>query len=563
MAINLDNIELMGYSHNFNTLGDSRHYSCTQNYNIRGYILADHYENGSVTEISSKTNAITSNLSFQSSDVYVNGIYLGFGKVSSINYEDSTDASIRRYSATIEIPLVAGSGMFDGTGYVNNTGLYFSGSNNYIHFFATETGKYIKNFSINCTSEEVGKGKYTYSRSANFTIDRKIVDEFAVESHVYAKRLIGAIASSYGVEYEISPDYPNFYKLSSGISKTTQSFDTVNGTYSYNEKFSFESGINYIWKYNHSVNDDGKIKTVDENGVITSSAIAAGSAFQSAATAWQTIETGAYSRCNEVYQGYFAYLASNLYNYPVSSSVTRDRCAGTIEYSKSYSDSPFVRSGYYYSYSDSVDYGEDGYITIGENGTFRAISNINSTGFQVVYNAYNAEKPLIIGRITGFYGNSTGYYNTECSSLSGGLKSIGKTETFKEYDAEIGYSWTLTDNPSYHEDEVSYSYKKDYTDSKSVHLFNYFPIAGSEIIAQSSNQATRGQFSNNISIIGKSGVSISSLVAKALSGIRKPSGTDLYINNYTYSYSPLNRNFSMNLDYLYTYYRDNSQFLAY
>jgi hypothetical protein len=140
---------------------------------------------------------------------------------------------------------------------------------------------------------------------------------------------------------------------------------------------------------------------------------------------------------------------------------------------------------------------------------------------------------------------------------------MGKTESYKEYDPEVGYSWTFTDNPSYHEDSISYNTKILNSDSKSLHLFNYFPITNDRIIAQSSEQSTRGQYSNSISIISKSGVTVQQLVDKAISKVKKPSGTDIYATNYTYSFSPLKNNFSLNLDYVYSYYRNKDQFLAY
>lgn len=566
--IHFNNAELLGYSHNFNFWGQARHYSSTQVYNIKSYITGAKYQEDNIYDIWNQSNNISNYTKSGICQIHVNNVYLGLGRVTSINFDESLDVRIRKYSAQVEIPLVAGPDGFAGIGEMANTGLYFSGSESLIGYFTSETGKYINNFTFSQSSEQIASGKYVYSKTASFGIDKGIEDVYSVTPVDYAKRVFGAVSKLYGNEYILSPEYPTFYQLASGISKTNQSFDTLNNTFSYDEKFTFQSGMNYLWQYGHSLNYDGKTATIDEKGTITSSLVS-GTKIAPAITAWTSIETGIYARCESVFSGYFysAGLLSpsypcNIYPYPINKSITKNQCAATVDYSYSYSNSPFIQSGYFYSYSDSVDYGEDGYLTISENGTFKAISNINSGGWTVVKNAYAAEKPNITGRISGIYANSTGWYHTDCGYLSGGLKSASKRETFKEYDAEVSYVWSFTDNPSFHEDSVSYSYRKNVSDNKSLHLFNYFPILGDKIISQSAQQATRGQLSNSISIVSKSGVSLSSLAAKALSGVEKPSGTDIYATNYTYSYSPLTNNFSLGLDYVYTYYRDKDQFLA-
>lgn len=564
-SIYFNNAELFGYSHVFNTWGESHHFSATETYNIRNFITGTSYKDD-ISGVFTATDQVANYIKSGICGIYVNNVYLGLGRVTNLNFEESTDVRMRKFSASVEIPLLAGSG---GSGYINNTGAFFSSQGeNLINYFTSPTGRYIKNFSFSQSSQQVASGKYSFGKSANFSIDQGIYDEYSVQPYDYARRLFGAIQRSYGNEYVLAPEYPNFYTTASGFTNTTQSFDILNNTYSYDESFVFQEGANYSWKYDHAIQYDGSIITVDENGSIKSTSIS-GDVFNPASTAWiGTVKNGIFSRCSGAYTGYTGFLfytgGCGLQNYPIRNSIVKNACAGTIDYAYSYSTSPFNNSGYSHSYSNSINYGEDGYIVISENGNFRALTNVNSTGLPTVINAYNSSKSSITGRISGLYTTSTtGGYNSYCDYLSGGLKSMGKTESYNEYAPEVSYAWTFTDNPSYHEDGVSFMTKGEYSDSKSLHSFNYFPILNDSIIAQSATQATRGQFSNSVSVFGKTGISIDSLVSKALTKIQKPSGTDIYSSNYGYSFNNLTKNLSLSLDYVYTHYRNKEEFLVY
>lgn len=562
-AIYFNNTELLGYSHNCNYWGNIENYSNIQTYTLQGYITGSNYSeniSGVVSQISGISSFTTSGVS----NIYVNNLYIGLGTVRSINFDQSNDSRIRRYSASVEIPLLAGTGMFSGTGAITNTGGYFlSSGENLTSFFISDTGRYIKNFILEQNSEKLAKDKYGYAKSASFTIDPEIYDQYSVYPEAYASRLFGAVARTHGDEFLLSEQYPNFYKIGSGISKTTQSFNVTDGSFSYQESFIYEKDLPYTWKYNHSLSYDGDAVSVDERGVIKSTSFS-GTNFAPAQTAWQSIKTGVFSRCSGVLTGYpdFANLCGPLSTYPITSSTVNNECEETITYSQSFSTNPFIRSGYIYSYDNSIQYGEDGYFNISENGSFKALNNINSTGFNIVLAAYSSEKPSITGRISGLYTNSISGYNYLCG-MTGVLSSISKSESYNEYNPEVSYSWASSNNPRYISDSTSYLNDISFSDNKSIHAFNYFPILNDKIIPQSASQAERGQFSNSINLVTKSGVSISSMVTRALTGVAKPSGTDIYAKNYTYSFSPTSKRFSLGLDYVYTYYRNKDNYLAY
>lgn len=564
-AIYFNQAELMGYSNSFIFFGDNKNYSNSQNYTIKSYITGSKYLD-SISEIFNEKEKVSNYVKSGICNIYVNNIYIGDGKVNQINFEESTDTRKRNYSASISIQRLAGSGLYSNSGYIDNTGIYFSGSNNIINYFSSATGRYIKNFSLEQNCELISSGKYSYSKSSNFSIDPGIKDEYGIETYEYAKNIFSAVAATYGNEFILSQQYPDFYTIGSGISRTSQSFDIYNNSYSYDENFLYQVGLNYMWRYSHSLNYDGNIISISENGTITSTSIS-GTRFQPAIDAWYQIESGVLDRCLQLYSGYTGALlysgGCGLSTYPTSTSLVKDFCKGKIDYSKNYSTNPFLFGEYSYSYSDNIDYLENGYIKITENGSYKAIKNATNSGLNTVISAYNSGKPSITGRISGLYSLSTGGYNYLGCQYGSGIKLAAKTETYNEYNPEVSYTLSFTDDPSFVEDDVSYLYKTTYSDSKSLHSYNYFPTYNNEIIPQSLSQSTRGKFSNLINIIAKSGSTLDQLVSKSLSLIKKPSGTDIYSSDFNYSYSPLTKNFTMGLDYVYSYYRNKEEFLAY
>lgn len=561
--ITFDRVELLGYDHRFNFWGNAKNYSDLQTFSIRGRLTGDSSAE-SIANIWRGMSGMIALTRSGASEIRVNNVNLGVGFVRSLSFSESTDVVRKEYTATIEIPRVAGSSLYAGTGIIYGTGVYFqSAGENFINFFSSQTGKYIKDFSFSQSSDIVAQGKYSYNKNCSFSIDSGIYGEFSVSPTTYAKQLMLAVGRSYGQEYVISPEYPNFYVNGSGLSYTNQTFDPINNSYSYSQKFDFQSGLNYLWEYSHSLNLENALVNVDERGKITSSQIS-GTKIQAALTAWQSIETGIYGRVSSLFTGYTGFLnytgVCGLYNQPQSSSVSKDACRGTIDYSQSYSNSPFLRTGYQYSYTDEINLDGDGYVTISENGNLKAFGNARPSGFAVVNSGYVANLPEIQSRISGLYSSYTGFFYS--CNLANTMNSVSSQETYKEYDAEINYTWEYSSNPKYLGDSVVRKYDTSYSISQPLHIVNYFPIARDSIIAQKANQSTRGVFSNRISVVGQVGATLPSLVSSALLKLQKPSGTDIYISDYGYRYDPFKKSLSMNLDYEYTYYREPEDYLA-
>lgn len=560
-GITFECAQLMGLQHTCNFFGQSFNYSNTQVINLRGRLTGSYDSIDGVWDGMNNLIAMTTGNALA---ITINSVNVGTGRVTSLNFDKGTDVGEKFYSATIEIPRHAGSGMFNNSGYMPATGSFFgSTATNIVTFFTGAQGKYIKDFSENYSLDVISSGKFSYNKDINFSLDYGLYEELGVLPNTYAKSLMEAAKKSYGDINLLSAFYPDYYKNNSGISYTNQSFDVINYQYSFSERFEFQTGLPYIWNYNHSLQLNDAIISVDEKGTITSSQ-SVGTTIAAANTAWATIETGIFQRVSGVYIAYTGFIGYSggcgLKNQAEQSSIKKDNCAGTIEYSKSYSNSPFTQSGYSYSYSDEITVDEDGYTYVSENGQLKAYRNIRPSGFDLVYSGYLSKSGEIYSRITGLYASSTGALH-DCS-ITGGLNFDNSKETYKEYDAEVEYDWAYTDNPNYRQDGLFYKAETSYTQDLPLHLVNYFPIGYNSIIAQRSNQSTRGVFTNSISLVGKENTKINDFITGALSRVRKPSGTDIYASDYSYQYNPLDQTFAMDLTYNYTLYRGPNEFLV-
>ncbi len=548
--------ELLGFEHQCNFWGNARHYSNTQTFTLRGKIYGDRTQE-SIAGVWAGMSGYISFTSGNTRNLMVNSVDLGPGRLLSLDFGANTDVRYKEYTAVVEVFRHAGSGMYGNSGSINDTGTYFrSAGDNFINYFTSATGKYITDFSFSQSSELLANNKYSYSKDCSFQLDQGVYDEFGVSPDTYAQNLIGAAQRSYGYAYLISPEYPAFYQNGSGITYGSQAFDTINSRYSMSERFDFQSGLPYIWNYNHSFALNDSLVSVTENGSIVSTQISGDKSAQ-ANTAWRYIEPGIFARVSGVYEQYTGYIGyaggCGLFNQPEETSTSKDFCKGSIEYSRTYSNSPFNQTGYFYSYSDEISLDGDGYMTVSENGQLKAFKNSRPSGFGVVLTGYRSKSGEILSRISGLYRDSTGIMR-ECS-LSSGLYFESSQETYKEYDAQIDYTLSYSENPSFYQDGLFYNVKSSTSNELPVHMVNYFPVAYDHIIAQRARQSTRGVFSNQVSLIGKETTTLNQLITGALARVQKPTGTDIYASRYSYNHDPFTNSLSLTLDYNYTLYR--------
>lgn len=552
--------ELLGIQHSCNFWGNAINYSSTDNYSIKGRVT------GSYENVTGVWNGMDYFMPYTTGvkQIYLNGISVGYGRIAGISFDKGTDVGYKTYSASLIFDRHAGTGLYSNTGYIPASGGYYTGLGLKIEdCFRSSTGKYIKSFSLDSQTSFESSGQYGRTKNASFSLDGGIYDEFGVDPNTYASVLIGAAKNSFGDAEIVTAFYPDFYKTGGAISRTSQEFDAINYQYSFSETFDFQTGLPYTWDFSHSLDLNGAIISITENGTITS-AQKSGTYLGAASGAWNSIQTGIYGRVSGVFAGYTGAIGYSggcgVFDYPEQSSVSRDHYNGSVRYSQTFSNSPFTNSGYSFSYSDKVSLGEDGYITVSEDGEFKAFRNIRPSGFNIARSGYIANTGAILTRLNSLYNSSTGSLR---SCYITGLNLVSKEETYQEYDGVVQYSYSYSDNPKYLSTPLFYNMNVSTDDSLPTHIFNYYPVNYSNIVAQRATQSTRGVMSNKITLMGKSGTNLNDFVTGGLSLLRKPSGaSDIYASDYQYSIDPLNKSFEMELVYNYTRYRGPNDYLV-
>lgn len=495
--------------------------------------------------------------------IIVNSVNLGSGRITSLDFDQGTDVRRKNYTASFEIQRHAGSGLYSNSGTLNLNSSFFSGSPNVYTFFTTSTGKYIRDFSESFDLVETASGKFDYNKDVSFYVDTGVYSEFGISVAAYASNIINACKSSFGDINVFTAFYPTYYKNQSGITYTNQSFDSITNQVKYTESFKFQSGLNYTWDYNHSIDYSNGLFSISENGSIESNQLLS-SKIEAAQTGWATIETGIFGRVSGIYSSYtgiFTYTGGcSLKNLPENSTLSKNACQGRIEYSKTYSNSPFNNSGYVYSYEDSIELDGEGFVVVSENGSIQAIPNIQPSGFTLAYTTYLSKTGEIATRINSLYTSYTGtfypcYFNT-------GIGLSSESLTLQEHDGIVSYSKEYTDNYRNAGEGLYSNISHTVAIDEPVHIVNYFPISYSHILAQRAQQSTRGTFVNNIALTSKNNIALSQFINTATGMIRFPDGDDIIVKEYSYQFSPLERNFSMRLGYSYGDYKTSADILV-
>ncbi len=554
--------ELLSFSHKNNLWGDALQPNATQSFTIRGRINGD-YTQESIENIWIAMNNMIVEASGQSIPIIINSVNVGTGRITSLDFAKGTDVYYKEYTASFEVQRHAGSGMYENTGNLVLNTTYFTGQPSVYSLFNEPEGRYILEFQESFDLSQIAKEKYEYTKDVSFTIDEAILPDLGIDPAVFAKTIMDYARSSYGDINVVTQFYPNFYKNQSGILSTTQVYDDIHLEGTYNEKFTFQSGLNYKWDYNYNISLADGVVSVAENGVITSTQQLAYKS-KAAELAWATIETGIFARATAVYDNYtgvWSYTGGcSLKNLPENSTLSKNGCEGTIEYSKTYSNSPFNNSGYVYSYEDNIDQDPDGYLTLSERGTIQAIPSAYPTGFSIAYMTYLSKSGEIQSRMDSFYADYTGnFYQCYLGA------SLGVTEeelTLQEHAGIVSYTKKYSDNPRDVGNGTFSKISNTISIDEPTHVVNYFPISYDHVIAQPALQSLRGVFTNNISLVSRTDIPLSQFLNTATGMIQFPEGDDIYMKGYSYQFSPLTRAFSLTASYSYEAYITSSQILV-
>lgn len=562
--------ELLGYNRTNEFWGDAFNPTSIETYDISARIKSTNTSNSiSVWNGANGVNAIVNGY-LDYGPIVVNGVSLGSGRVTSINFEEGTDTIDKKYQASFEIIKSGSLWNFNGT--------YYSGIEN---LTLINNWHYIRNAQENFTITKNENGITSSEQQLSFEIDGIISGN---NNQSLAKQIARLFMSGVPNLYFFQ-DIPIYIDPNNGsglINYYNETYDTVNNRYSFSRNYNNSGNNKATWTYSHSIAYNGNDVVVSEQGEIRSiyfekkpaaTGLELWSSYLSGAKDfWNGISSQIFDRVSgntyKYYSGYLGMYSGNqcpLFQTPITVSYNENPLEGVITYSYSYSNNPtFSGSGYSFSNSRNTSLGENGYLIVTENGSYQGLSSSKTGRFLVVSGAYfNGGINDIFSRISSAFINATGIYLDGCY-YTGEIFKISQEETFREFEGAIDYSYVYSNNPNYYPTGSMFSrYDLSVSTNYPVHLVNNFFIPNYKEIAQSARNSTEGIVTQSVSIYGKSGnIPLEYYQNEALSKTYPPTGVDVYLKSANSSFNPSQNVYSLNLSYGFGEYRTKNDILV-
>jgi hypothetical protein len=548
--MNFSGVELLSLSQTSELLGNTLALRTIQNIGIKAR-LTNTQTDITVAPIWSGIDQLTNITGYE--PVILNGVLFGTGRMVSLTFDEGTDTRFKTYRAEIQV-------VKDADSYNVLSGVFFQDISGY----AKPYFPFLTTIQENSSFNQVNSGIYDINRDISIEVD----SFYSGDAKSLAKTIASGLIYNYPFLNLIGLTVGDPYLNSGqGLYYNTESYDNINQRYSFSQNISTTPSGFYTWKYTHSLNYDvdGTV-SVSENGNIISTKIVSGDKYTSASNGWLSVSTGIYNRVSDTCSGYFKNTSGQLYfsgnvfisPQPVESSLTKNIYAGTIDYNYSYSNNPALYSGYSYSYEDEISVNENGYLTVSENGQLQGFLKNNTGNYNNIKNVWLSSKSGIEPRIQSYLNSYSS--GEECSNFNSGILTQSQ-ETYSEYNSNISYSYTYSTDINNQPSGDFYKITVSRSDTAPVHSAVTYSIAHFDEIVQSTKQSTRGSFTNKVDIISKTGVTMDDMLDAAFARVIKPNGSDIYVNEFTYSYSPQANSLSFQLGYSYSNYKEMGEYL--
>jgi len=255
----------------------------------------------------------------------------------------------------------------------------------------------------------------------------------------------------------------------------------------------------------------------------------------------------AFSRCQGVYNTY-DFSDSSLFSLAIVSSVATDKFNGTINFSNTFTNDPKYKLYAVWQYSHTVDKDVNGYVRVSEEGNVIGIGRPYVDKLSKALSYYNSTvKPGIVSRLDTLYSDFP-----ENNGLA--LITIKNSFTKNESLGEVSYSLTRTDDNTYIDEDGIKKVENNVSVKAPVHMSQEFNVFNLKELAQTQYTSTQGSISIQVSLKGSRVTPISSYLASATQYISpfNSYGTDTYLSDCSYSFSPLTYNFQITATYKYS-----------
>ena len=540
--MDFQNVKLLTYDHKNNFWGNNGFkYGSTVSFSINGYIL-DLSNTSGINDIFQACKNLSDLLgSYQ--EIIVNGVNYGRGRITDVSFDSGNWVRVTEYNISIEFIQEGDLASFIGDEFDGDIIPSIKSSAEYLEEF---TESYSCDYSSNDNSV-----------SGTHSIDVRMSTLFSGDRIAFTKNLASVLFSKTFLEKlsEITYSKP---PESARKDYYSENYDLINGACGFKRSFSFVNSTECFSKkrsINLSFGEDG-ITNVTESNSIKGECLSP-TLFDSAETGFQSEISGVFSRCLEVFNTYkisFG-IQNNLINKELDRGVKRNKFSGEIEYNVSFTNDKRRKNDYTFEYTLDLSRSEDGIWEAVEAGSIRGNDVIGSEAkFNKAIAGYNTEKTGILSRLDSFYAAASP------KPADATLKLITKNLGYQPYEGVVSYSWSTTDDLTL---DMSSDIRRkiiEITDSKATRIHNDFLIPGdvsAYAIAQIANQSKQGERD----IKGDLEISSSQLPfvgntyfqnCVTLANDNKGTGTDMYLESFSFSSDEIEQNVNFNAKYKYS-----------
>jgi hypothetical protein len=522
----IEDAELLSMSQDLESLGNSFSFRKDKSYSVNGRLT--NYSNfsgvsGLWGQISNQVSGLR-----DYEEIFINGQSFGSGFITSINYEEGVDVREKRFDLSFIVS--------EKVDLFNMYGEFYSG----VSGIQSEDIHYLQSISESFVFEKNADRTFSYSKNLNISMESGLNSNPTQTAKNIANILF---ATGLNVS-DLSVFYPNFQN--SGNKIYSETYNLFDFSYSFSEKFDFQSGDPFIWKYSHSLNKEGNSTVVTENGSIISAALPKQT---SALIGLNGSIIGVYERCSGVLSDYNFFSDCSLINSPTNQRISYNEFNGQIEYDISFSNDNTITTGCITRINHKLSQNLSAALSVIESVEIRGLGRSTFPDNQKYTNAKSCYLDMLENSGVRISGVMSGYSNLCCPSLS----PIKLTISDSESEGIINYSREYSCESNFSVPAPFKKISKEITTQYGVPLHQTFRILGfgEEVIGGCrSGNSTLSKITTNIEIAAPETLDFSVYLSGGLPYVELPStGVGGFISDASYQFSSADRSFGLSVEY--------------
>lgn len=515
-----DQVQMLKYSHAPVSFDAGLRYRIEKKFSIQGYLLDKQNPEGAGSLLSKQENVISTAHDYD--DIYLNGIYFGKGRITSIDFDSNT--LVRKNDYTYEIVCYEDGNLLNATG-----GVYagIDWTNARLIESLTESFEFERN--------EQGDLSYNHNVAVQYGGDFDAAQGINL-AKAAASDLFNA-TSGLGA-------FLNDYSALAGVKRLyTESYNVVEASCSFSESISIpkERNGNYSFTLAYQLQqDESGFTNVEETLTVRG---LTSPKYAGARQGYNTMRGGAYSRSESVYSAY-NFSNAQLGVAAIQNSVSINKFAGVIEAKSTFSNNPKYQNRAVWTRTLELSKDSDGFYFVSERGEIIGYGRPLKDKYDNALAFFNSEvKPSVHERLQDLY-NTSGRTGTT-------LRLIRQSFDKNEFEGKISYEYSKTDNALYADDNFK-KIETEVTTTPPVHLTQKYNVFNFKEIVQTQKQSTLGGKSISVKLRGKRGTAIAIYLAKAKTIVQghAPTG-DVFLKDCKYSFTPNSNDFSLDAEYSY------------